>query len=220
MKTFLFFVLLFSVSFSITAQDATQAEPQTGGDPLITDRDIKNFPVTTGSAANSASTYTRPTSKQRLKRYGNSMFGPVALAKTVVSAGYSTWRNSPEEWKPTWEGFGRRFASGVGKNVIKQTTIYGLGEAFKLDSAFYKSEKKNVGGRLGDALLSTFVARKPDGTKVFGFPRIAGTYTSSIIAAEVWYPNRFDYKDGLKSGTISLGLNTAFNVFKEFFFKK
>jgi hypothetical protein len=164
--------------------------------------------------------YSRPNSKTRFNRYAKSIFGPVALGKTVVSAGYSTWRNSPEEWGPTWEGFGRRFASGLGKNAIKQTTIYTLGEAFKLDSGFYRSTKKNTGGRLGDALLSTFVARKPNGTKVFGFPRIAGTYTASVIAAETWYPKRFTYKDGLKSGTISLGLNVAFNVVKEFFFKK
>lgn len=164
--------------------------------------------------------YTRPDSKTRFNRYAKSIFGPVALGKSVVSAGYSTWRNSPEEWGPTWEGFGRRLASGVGKNVIKQTTTFGLDEAFKLDSAFYRSEKKSFGGRLGDALSSTFVARKPDGKKVFGFPRVAGTYTSSIIAAETWYPKRFSYKDGLKNGTISLGLNAAFNVVKEFFLKK
>lgn len=160
--------------------------------------------------------YTRPDANKRFKRYVKGVVGPVALAKNVVFAGYATWRNSPEEWGDNWEGFGRRFASGVGKSAIKGTTMYALDEAFKLDSAFYRSRKTTLGGRLGDALLSTFTARKPDGRKVLGIPRIAGTYASSVIAAEAWYPNRFDYKDGLKSGTISLGLNAVFNVFKEF----
>lgn len=234
MKTVLFFSLLTLGAFAINAQtpvsatgyknDAQSASDSVspGGDPIITDADIRGFPVKGGRAKSGApsSTYTRPDSKTRLKRYFNGMFGPVALGKTVVSAGYSTWRNSPEEWGPTWEGFGRRFASGLGKNAIKQTTAFALEEAFKLDSHFYRSNKKDFGGRFGEAILSTFTARKPDGKKVFGFPRIAGTYTASIIAAETWYPKRFDYKDGLKNGTISLGLNAAFNVVKEFFLKK
>lgn len=218
MKYLLLFVLLAASGIPAIAQDpqpspAPESINSTGGPNLPPQT---KFPMSYLKKA----TYARPDPKTRFKRYGKSIFGPLALAKTVVSAGYSTWRNSPEEWRPTWEGFGRRFASGLGKNAIKQTTIFGLGEAFKLDSGFYRSTKKDIGGRFGDALLSTFVARKPDGKKVFGFPRIAGTYGSSIIAAEAWYPKRYDYKDGLKNGTISLGLNAAFNIFKEFIHKK
>jgi hypothetical protein len=164
--------------------------------------------------------YVRPDSKTRFKRYVKSIVGPTALAKTVVSSGISTWQNSPPEWGTKWEGFGRRFASGMGKNVIKQTTVYALDESFKLDSKFYRSKKKDFGGRFGDAIISPFVARDKNGKKVFGFPRVMGTYTASIIAYETWYPKRFTYKDGLKSGTISLGFNAVFNVIKEFVLKK
>jgi hypothetical protein len=164
--------------------------------------------------------YTRPDADKRRKRYIKSIFGPVALGRTVVGAGYSTWRNSPVEWGDTWEGFGRRVASGFGKNAIKQTTIYALDESFKLDSAFYRSTRRDFSSKLGNALISPFTARKSNGKRVFGFPRIAGTYASSIIAYETWYPSRYNYKNGLKSGTISLGFNAAFNVFKEFVWKK
>jgi len=163
--------------------------------------------------------YVRPDAGTRFKRYVKGMFGPEAVAKSVVSAGYFTWRNSPEEWGDRWEGFGRRFASGMGKNVIKQTTIYGLDEAFKLDSSYYRSKDKSVGARVKNALISPVTARDKNGKRVFGFPRIVGTYTASIVAAETWYPARYNYKDGLKSGTISLGVNAAFNLFKEFVWK-
>jgi hypothetical protein len=147
------------------------------------------------------------------------MFGPVAVGKSVLSAGYSTWRNSPEEWGDRWEGFGRRFASGMGKNVIKNTVSYGLDESFKLDSHYYRSQNKSVGAKVKNALISPVTARDKNGRRVFGFPRIAGTYTAAIVAAETWYPARYSYKDGLKSGTISLGLNAAFNLVKEFVWK-
>jgi hypothetical protein len=215
MKFFLFFALLFTAAFHAAAQTPAPSPSPEQGTSISTTPD-RNLPVRRTDPNLLLNTYKRPDSKTRFKRYVKSVVGPTALAKNVVFAGYATWRNSPEEWGDNWEGFGRRFASGVGKSAIKGTTMYALDEAFKLDSAFYRSQKKGLGGRLGDALVSTFIARKPDGRKVFGVPRIAGTYASSVIAAEAWYPKRFDYKDGLKSGTISLGLNAVFNVFKEF----
>jgi hypothetical protein len=175
---------------------------------------------TPAPAANSANWYTRPTAKKRLNRYVLSMVGPVALAKDVVSAGYSTWRNSPEEWGDRWEGFGRRVASSFGTGVIKQTTIYSLDEAFKIDSSYYRSRKKDFGSKVSNALLSVVTARDRDGKRVFGGPRIAGTYLSSGLARELWYPSRFSFKDGFKSGSVSLGLEAAFNLVKEFVWKK
>ena len=162
------------------------------------------------------STYSRPDAKTRRNDYFKSLFGPSAIARTVVGAGVSTWRNSPEEWGGKWEGFGRRVASGFGKNAIKQTTVYALDESFNLDSKFYRSQNRKFGAKVKNALISPLTARTASGRRVFGFPRIVGTYTSSIVAAEAWYPRRFDYKDGLRSGTISLGFNAVFNLFKEF----
>ena len=164
--------------------------------------------------------YTRPDAGQRFKRYVNRMFGPVALGTRALSAGISTARNSPEEWGGKWEGFGKRYASNTGKSIIRETATYTLDEALKVDSAFYRSSKRDTKSKISNAVLSTFTARKPDGKRVVGIPRLVGVYTSSIVAAETWYPqNRFDYKDGLRSGTISLGVNVAVNLFREFFRK-
>lgn len=229
-KTSLFFVLIFlATSFHANAQANAQRKLLPNPKVFITESDaIKpgSAPVKTAQTIRATrskqqpTTYVRPTGKERFKRYVNSMFGPLALARTVAVAGYGTWRNSPVEWGDKWEGFGRRVASGLGKNAIKQTTIYALDESFKLDSRFYRSQKKDFGSRLGSALISPVTARNESGKRVFGFPRVVGTYGSSIIAYETWYPRRYDFKNGLKSGTISLGFNAAFNVFKEFVWKK
>ena len=168
-----------------------------------------------------ASPYVRPTAKKRFIGYVNGMFGPIALGKNAATAGISTWRNSPEEWGDKWEGFGRRFASNVGKSIIKGTVSYGLEEAFKLDSKYYRSPKgTKAGARARNALLSAVTARDKNGKRVFGFPRIVGGYAASITAAEMWYPGRFDWKDGVKNGTVSLGFTAAFNLVKEFLLKK
>jgi hypothetical protein len=205
-------LLFLTSAFCVNAQ---QPEPQNTPQKSVSqtnkkkDKDSKSVNQTTQP-------YVRPDKKTRRKSYFKSLFGPYALARTVVGAGISTARNSPEEWGGQWEGFGRRVASGLGKNAIKQTVIYGLDESFKLDSKFYRSQRRDFGSKFKNALISPFTARDASGKRVFGFPRIAGTYASSIIAAEAWYPRRYNYKNGLRSGTISLGLNAAFNLFKEF----
>ncbi len=164
--------------------------------------------------------YVRPNAATRRKRFINSTVGPFALGRMIATAGISTWKNSPAEWGTKWEGFGRRVASNFGKNAIKQTTKFGLDEAFKVDSHFYRSKSKSVGARVRNALISPVTARDKDGKRVFGFPNLTGTYASSIIAYEAWYPDRYNWKNGVRSGTISLGFNAAFNLFKEFFWKK
>lgn len=168
----------------------------------------------------SVSQYQRPTAKVRFKRFVDDTVGPVTLARTVVTAGWSTYRNDPEEWGGQWEGFGKRVASNMGKNFIQQSAIYGLDEALKLDSHYYRSTKKDAGSKVKNALLSTVTARNKNGKRVVGVPRLVGTFGSNIIAAEAWYPDRYNWRDGARSATVSLGFNAAFNLFKEFIWKK
>jgi hypothetical protein len=211
---FILGLLSLTAALSAHAQQPSPSPPQTT--PQKTVSQIDEQKDDDSKSTNATTTYVRPDRKTRQKRYVKSIFGPVALAKTVVSAGFSTARNSPEEWGGTWEGFGRRVASGFGKNAIKQTTLYALDESFKLDSKFYYSPNRSFGAKVKNALVSPFVARTASGKKVFGFPRVVSTYTSHIIAAETWYPKRYDYKQGLRSATISFGITAAFNLVKEF----
>ena len=222
------FLLLLTSAFAIAQtpdrtfgpQEALQTAQRNDKMPEVECRRPDDQADTAGPARTAPAKYARPTSKASFNYYVKSMFGPMAFGKTVLSAGYSTWRNSPEEWGDHWEGFGKRVASSLGKSVIKHTIIYGLDETLTLDSRYYRSEKKDVGSKIKNALISPVTARNSSGKRVFGTPRIVGTYASSIIAAETWFPGRYNYKDGLKNGTVSLGMNAAFNLVKEFIWKK
>lgn len=172
------------------------------------------------SSAPGQAGYVRPDAETRFKRYLKDTVGPASWVGRVAGSGFSTATNNPEEWGGTWKGFGKRVASSFGKGVIKNTVTYGLDEALKLDSHYYRSENPSGAAKFKNALLSPVTARKPNGKRTIGIPRIVGTYTSSIIANETWYPARYTWKDGLRSGTISLGTNALFNLVKEFVFKK
>ena len=170
-------------------------------------------------AAPTQAGYTRPGTSARRARYLKNMFGPEAIVKNIAMGGLTTWSNSPREWGPNWRGFGKRVASNFGKEIISNTVKFGLEEAFELDSHYYRSRQHDLGPRLKNALVSTVTTRNREGDRVFGFPRIVGIYSSHIIAAEVWYPNRYGIKDGLRSGTFSLGMTAVYNIFKEFIHK-
>jgi hypothetical protein len=216
----LFGLILICCSFGQAPEQIAQPEESktTAEDPLpentapiLADKSGKK------PAVQQTSGYKRPSAKKRFKLYKDSMIGPLALVRNAASAGISTFTNTPEEWEKNGKGFGKRLASEFGKSAIKNTTIYGLDEALKLDSNFYPSRKRNVGARIKHAVLSAVTALDKKGKKVVGIPRIVGAYGSAVIARETWYPKRYGYKDGLKSGTITLGVRAAINIFKEFF---
>lgn len=207
-STFRVWLLLCAAAFSISAQSSS-----TGSSPSSNASDVN-------SSSSGPERYVRPDAKTRRDRYIRSIFGPYSLAEDVALAGFNTWRNSPEEWGPTWKGFGKRVASNFGKGIIRHSVQFGLDEALKLDSHYYLSKDKSVKARVTNALISPVTARTESGRRTVGIPRIAGTYTASIIAAQTWYPSNFDWTDGLKNGTYSLGFNAGFNLFKEFVWKK
>lgn len=181
---------------------------------------ISAISISAQTVAPNQATYIRPSSEKRFKRYVNDTIGPLSWVGVAASAGFWTATNEPDEWGKSAKGFGKRFASNFGKNAIRNTMIYGIDEAFKLDSHFYRSKKRDVGSRVANAFLSTVTARTTSGKRTIGVPRIIGTYTANVIAAEAWLPPRYNWKDGIKSGTISLGVNSLFNLVKEFAFKK
>jgi hypothetical protein len=221
----LLFVFLLVTSVAMGQEPTPTSSADAGTSANVTDKEqYKNLPRSTAQpglfAVTTSAGYVRPDASTRRKRFINSTVGPFALGRMVATAGISTWRNTPEEWGTKWEGFGRRVASNFAKNAIKQTTKFGLDEALRYDSHFYRSQNKSFGARVRNALISPVTARDRNGKRVIGIPNLVGTYTSSIVANEAWYPARYDWKDGVRTGTISLGFNAAYNLFREFVWKK
>jgi hypothetical protein len=162
--------------------------------------------------------YVFPTHRERFNRYMKSTVGPFRLAWTATSAGIQQWKDHPEEWEQGMKGYGKRYASAFGQNAIQQTVTYGLDEAFGLDTGFEKSKREGFGPRFKDALIQNVTSRTKSGKRIISVPRFAGVYTGAIIARETWYPQRYSYKDGLRSGTTNLLTSFGINLVREFVF--
>ena len=186
-------------AFSVSSQQTTQTQ-------------------TTQQSTNQTTTsdYVFPTPEERLKRYVKRTVGPGRLAWTAATAGIDQWRDHPTEWGQGAKGYGRRFASGFGKNAIQQTVTYGLDEVMDLDTGFQRSKRQGFFPRMKDALIQNVTSRTKSGNRVISVPRFAGVYAGAVIASESWYPERYSYKDGLRSGTRTLLTGFGINLVREF----
>ena len=165
-------------------------------------------------------TYVRPSKDERLKRYFSEAFGVPAVIGATFGATVNQITNSPPEWERNIGGFGKRFASSYGTNVIRNSISFGISEAFKLDNRYERMGGKNIGKRIKHAFLGSYTTRTRNGKRIPDFPYVTGTYAAAIIANEAWYPKRYSYQDGLRDGTITLGVRFGVNLLREFVFPK
>ena len=179
---------------------------------------LTNQSTTTSTNQKTNQPYVFPTPKERFNRYVKSVVGPSSLLRSAINAGVNQWRDKPEEWEQGASGYGKRYASTFGRNAIQHTVIYGLDSALGWDTGFRKSTRTGFFPRAKDALAYNITSRTKTGKRVISVPRIAGAYTSGVISREAWYPERYSYKDGLRSGTNSLLTGFALNLVREFVF--
>jgi len=164
-------------------------------------------------------TYIRPTERIKISNYAFDAFGPYPVAGAGVAAGINQWTNSPPEWGHGVEGFGKRFGSDFAIAAIGTTTRYGLAEAFREDTLYYRCECAGPLPRLRHAVISTFTGRRgADGHRAFSISALAAPYAGSMIAVHFWYPDRFDAKDAFRMGNYSLLSYVGGNIALEFFY--
>ncbi len=164
-------------------------------------------------------TYVRPTQRTKVNNYGFDTFGPYPIAGAAFVAGIDQWTNSPPEWDQGVAGFGKRFGSDFAIAAIGTTTRYGLAEAFKEDTLYYRCECGGLFPRLRHGVISTLTGRRgEDGHRVFSFSALAAPYAGSMIAVYGWYPNRFGAKDALRMGNYSLLSYMGGDIALEFFY--
>jgi len=164
-------------------------------------------------------TYFRPTERTKVSNYAFDAFGPYPIVGAGVAAGINQWSNSPPEWGQGATGFGKRFGSDFGIAAIGTSTRYGLAEAFREDTLYYRCECSGPFPRLRHAVISTLTGRHgEDGHRVFSFSAIAGPYAGSMIAVYAWYPDRFGAKDAFRMGNYNLLAYMGGNIALEFFY--
>lgn len=159
---------------------------------------------------------THLTEKERFQQYMVNTVGPVPLLGEAAAAGLSQWMDHPEEWGQGWGAFGKRYASNLAYNAVRQTIAYGTASAFHEDSRYFPSLEQGFWPRTGHALISTFTARHPDGRQTFSFSSVTGVVGASAISS-LWGPARCEGVGDIASNAgISFAATAGLNVVREF----
>lgn len=152
----------------------------------------------------------------RLRIYGHVVFSPPTAIGPALGAAVSQWRDEPPEWRQGANGYGKRFASGYGRNLISDTISFGIAAADGEDPRYFPSQDTKIWARTRHAIVSTFISRRQNNSRGPAFANLAGIYGAAFIA-DAWYPNsRVTVPYALERGSTALASNVAYHVLLEF----
>ena len=151
------------------------------------------------------------------KRYLKRTFSASAVGSAGLGAAVTQGTNTPSEWGQGAGGFGKRLGSAFGKHLVKSGIQYPVGKLFHEEFGYQRSNKRGVGPRLKYALTSTVITHKTTtGKRTVSKGELAGAFGSGMIS-RVWQPaSTRTVGLGFASGGITLGVDAAGNVVREF----
>jgi hypothetical protein len=203
----------------LLAAAAVAALPVLAKAQSLADSGDSSSAVATTSPTQPDLIYIRPTQKTKLRNYAFDAFGPYPLAGAALVAGIGQAYNTPPEWKQGARGYGLRIGSAFGIAAVSTTTRYGLAQAFKEDTLYYRCECKGVLPRFKHAVISTLTARRgEDGHRVFSFPSLIAPYAGSMTAVYAWYPGRYNGEDAFRMGNYTMLGYVGGNLALEFLY--
>lgn len=157
------------------------------------------------------------TEEERFRHYAGLVFSPGAALGAVSGAAISQWMNSPEEWGQGWKPYGVRVASSYGSSFVGYTIMYGTSAAFHDDNRYFRSKKTSFGGRLGNVLISPYVAHNNSGNVRFSGSSFLGGVGGSTIPL-LWSPGSWQGFDSVAINySIWYGSLAGINLVREFF---
>jgi len=194
--------LLFALSGCLPLLQAQQTDPDPTEAP-ISEKSKKVAPFTTSD---------------RVSFYYHATFTPFALTGPVLGAAFTQWTTrNPPDWGEGFPGFGRRLASGYGRQVIANTIGFGVGAVAHEDPRHYPTGQHGLWKRGLYAARESVISRNDmTGRLMPAYSRMVGVYGAGFVS-NAWYPPRFsNVHDALWRGTTALASDIVWQEFKEF----
>ena len=174
------------------------------------------LPNAPSAAARTYKPISELTLGNRFTIYRQTILRPYSLVGPALGAGIGQWENEPPEWGQGAKGYGRRVASGMGRQLISETIRFGFAAVDGEDPRYHRSEDTGVWKRARHAIVETFTSETADGGRIPAYSRFAGTYGAAFIS-NTWYPDsRATAGWALRRGSTALGASIGFHLFEEF----
>ena len=176
------------------------------------------LPATSASAPQTDASF--PTFKRRLLDYAGRIAGPAADIGIAAKASAAQAVNHPAGWGQDSGAFGKRLGWWWMANGISETARFAASESFRLDATYHRSAASGTGPRIRHALKESFVARTRSGRTILSVPSLAAPYVGAMYGTYAWYPACPDWKQAVKTGSITLAFQPAVSLLREFVFKR
>jgi hypothetical protein len=161
--------------------------------------------------------WVKITPKQRFQYFASQTFTPFVILGSASGAAISQGLNSPKEWGQGWEAYGKRVGTSYGGTVAGNTVQYAAAAALHEDNRYFRAKGKGFKSRVGNVIISPFVAHNDQGGARFstsGLLGMAGTATIPLA----WSPP--SWRTGgsiLTNASIWYGVVAGVNLAREFF---
>jgi len=156
------------------------------------------------------------TNRQRLKWFVRSTVGPESLTAGLFTAGFGTGLDSPREYGPHWEGYGKRYGMRFTGIATGNAMEAAFGSLWGEDPRYFRATGQSVKGRIKNVIVMTFMARQGNGTMAPAYARYIGTSGNNFLS-NTW---RADSESGVGDACLRTALGFAGriggNAFAEF----
>jgi hypothetical protein len=157
------------------------------------------------------------TPAERLEWFSQSTVGPPSLIGGVISAGFGTLTNSPHEYGPHWDGFGKRYGMRLTGVASSNALEAGLGALWGEDPRYYRaSGDKAYGSRVAHIVKWTFVAADKNGNVRPAYARYVAISGSNFMSNTWREQSEADASHALERTALGFLSRMAGNTFAEF----
>ncbi len=162
------------------------------------------------------SSFTPLSLRQKVLYTENEVFGAPHLLQLTFVATLQQFTNQPRDWGWGSDAFGVRLASELGRSLIRQNIALGVRAFDREDPRYFLLGHGTHWHRVRNALAQAVIARNDNGGWMPAYSRFVADYGMPFIAQQ-WNPYRFrTVGQGLRAGTVGIGLAAVSNVCQEF----
>jgi hypothetical protein len=134
----------------------------------------------------------------------------------LFSSGLGTAIDSPSEYGPHWEGFGKRFGMRLTGISTGNAIEAGLGTAWGEDPRYFHTIHEPFGSRVRNIVDLTFRAYRSDGERHLAYGRYAGNLGNNFLSNTWRAQSEADWQHALVRTAEGFGARALSNTFREF----
>jgi hypothetical protein len=203
---------------STQSTQATQTAPGAqSGSPDTQSTDTSSLPAAANaSAPNQAEAYEPIDGSGRVYWVMMSTIQPLRIFGDAVFASVQTGIDSPHEYGPHWDGFGRRLGIDLAGAAVSNTVEASLGAIWGEDPRYARLGEGGFGSRMKSVLDQTFTARRRDGEFHPAYARYIAVPSSNWLSNTWRAPSASNNKDAAIRSAWGFASRFGGNAYVEF----